>query len=286
MTDPTPRRHALEDLRWIHAGVPAAIVLLAAVLIAMIVGPGALFAQMGMTLVLAGLILAAFAPAVLAPLAAHRWTGAAIASIVVAMLVLNLVSLTLPRVGPFAGLGWNWQGKTLDLVWCLALIMLLTPDQRREIGWTWRVNPGTLPAALVNIAIIAIVGFFLLGPGADGGLTLERVLFVTTHPNLVEEIVFRGFMLALLDRAFPPRWTFSGARIGWGVVLTAWLFGLIHGIHLGPDGAVVFDPVWLAMTFVAGLLFGWLRALTGSLWPVFLAHCAPEAGILFALWLR
>lgn len=279
-------RSVLTGLRWRHAGVPVAIVLLAAIAVAVLAGPQAVFMETGTALALAGLTLAASAPVALLALAGNRWTGAMAVGIVAGLFVLNLLSLMLPRVGPFAGLEWNWQGKTLDLVWCLALVALLTPEQRKEIGWTWRINPGTLPVALVNIALIAIVGFFLLGPGADGGLTLERLLFDTTHPNLVEEIVFRGFMLALLDRAFPPRWTFSGARIGWGVVLTAWLFGLVHGVQWGPDGAVVFDPAWLAATFVAGLVFGWLRALTGSLWPVFLAHCAPEVGILFSLWLR
>lgn len=283
MTDPAP---VLAGLQWRYAGLPVTIVFLAAAVVAAFVGPQAVFMETGKALMFAALILGAFAPAALLALAGHRWTGATAVWIVAGLFVLNLVSLTLPRVGPFAGLDWNWQDKTLDLVWCLALIALLTPGQRREIGWIWRVNPGTLPMALVNIAIIAIVGFFLLGPGANGGLTLERVLFDTTHPNLVEEIVFRGFMLALLDRAFPPRWTFSGARIGWGVMLTAWLFGLVHGIHPSTDGAVVFDPAWLAATFVAGLVFGWLRALTGSLWPAFLAHCAPEIGVLFALWLR
>jgi membrane protease YdiL (CAAX protease family) len=76
---------------------------------------------------------------------------------------------------------------------------------------------------------------------------------------------------------------FGGARIGWGVVLTAWLFGLVHGIALDADGVMIFSPAYLLLTFVAGLVLGWIRALTGSLWPVFLAHVAPEAGVLLAL---
>jgi membrane protease YdiL (CAAX protease family) len=163
---------------------------------------------------------------------------------------------------------------------------MLSPQMRREIGWTLATRPGTLPVAFINIAILAIAGFALLGSASDQDLTLERVLFDTTHPNLVEEIVFRGFMLALLDRAFGTRWTFGGARIGWGVVLTAWLFGLVHGIALDADGALVFSLPYLLLTCVAGLVLGWIRALTGSLWPAFLAHAAPEAGILLALVVR
>lgn len=233
---------------------------------------------------LAGLTLLAFLP--LAAIGARgereRWIAIALVALVYA---LNLFVLTLPRFGPFAGLDWNWQGKTLDLVWMLGVIALLAPAQRRAIGWTWQVRPGTLAIAAVNIAILALAGFLLAGvaPGRmAGGLSLERVLFDLSHANLVEEIAFRGFMLALLDRVFARHWAFGGARIGWGVVLTAWLFGLVHGITF-TDGVLGFDPVWLSFAFVMGLVLGWIRTLTGSLWPAFLAHTAPEAGMLAAL---
>lgn len=274
------------DPRWQHGAVPAAIILAAAAVVATQAGPEAVLAQAGTALGVSGLILVCAAPAAILALSRHRWRGAWALAIVGALLTFNLLSLTLPRIGPFAGLDWNWQGKTLDLVWCLAVIALLSRDQRLEIGWTWRTRPGTLPMAFTNIGIMALVGFMLMAGGAlgpDGGLTLERVLFDTTHPNLVEEIVFRGFMLALLDRAFPPAWAVSGARIGWGTVLCAWLFGLVHGVVPGPDGGIAFDPLWLVVTFVTGLVIGWIRALTGALWPAFLAHAAPEIGILFAL---
>jgi len=237
--------------------------------------------------VLAGLTLLAFLP--LAALAARsereRWNAMALVALVYA---LNLFVLTLPRLGPFAGLDWNWQGKTLDLIWMLGIIALLPPAQRRAIGWTWQVRPGTLAIAAVNIAILALAGFLLAGvaPGRLlGGLSLERVLFDLSHANLVEEIAFRGFMLALLDRVFARHWPFGGTHIGWGVVLTAWLFGLVHGITFS-EGVLHFDATWLAVAFVMGLVLGWLRTLTGSLWPAFLAHTAPEAGILLALALR
>jgi len=57
------------------------------------------------------------------------------------------------------------------------------------------------------------------------------------------------------------------------------LFGLVHGVSLSPNGALVFDPVWLFASVVMGFV-GWIPSLTGSLWPAFLAHCAPETGIL------
>ena len=272
----------LAGLNWRHAAVPLGVVAAAAIAVSISAGIGPMAMAASEALMAGGLIVLLWL-LVAAPLAL-RTGRAMIALLVVALLFLvNLVGLSLPRVGFFAGLDWNWQGKTLDLIWCLLLVGLLGRAQRREIGWTWETRPGSLPVAFANIAILAAAGFLLGGAGQV--LTPERVLFDTTYPNLVEEIVFRGLMLALLDRAFPPGWTVSGARIGWGVVLTAWLFGLVHGVAITPDG-IVFDPGWLAITFVAGLVFGWLRALTGSLWPAFLAHCAPEIGVLIAIALR
>lgn len=277
----------LSGLDWRHAALPFGVVAIAAYFVSLVTGLDTVGVAVGNALLLGSvivlLLLVVAAPAV--------WragkSGIVVIFTVALFFLVNLIGLSLPRVGFFAELEWNWQGKTLDLIWCLLLIGLLNPQIRGEIGWTWETRPGTLPVAFVNVGILVIVGFIALGSnglgGATRGLTFERILFDASYPNLVEEIVFRGFMLALLDRAFGTPWTFAGARIGWGVVLTAWLFGLGHGIVLDTERMLVFDPVYLVMTFFAGLVFGWIRALTGSLWPAYLAHAAPEAGILLAL---
>lgn len=287
MTDRAAPKALYADLRWRHATVPAVVVGLAAIFVIGIVGFDVVLDQMHKTSLLLGAILMLLLPLAILALVQNRWVGIVAMVAVVWLFTVNLVSLSLPRIGFFSELDWNWQGKTLDLIWCLLLIGLLSPRVRREIGWTWATYPGTLPVAFINIAILVVVGFFVLGADASNsdaqGATLERLLYDASYANLVEEIVFRGFMLALLDRAFGKRWRFSGAQIGWGVVTTAWLFGLAHGIALSPDGALSFDPFYFIMTFVAGLLFGWIRALTGSLWPAYLAHTAPEVGILLAL---
>lgn len=212
----------------------------------------------------------------------------AAASIALGLLGISILLGHMLRVGFFATLDWNWQYKTVELLWLLALIAMMPQVLREEIGWRLSINPGTLGSALVNIFIWFVIGIVLVVTGGGllpqpGTLTVERVLFDTTYPNLVEEILFRGLILALLDRALPPRWSIFGARIGWGVVLTALLFGLVHGISAGPDSPLVFDPVWLGQTFAMGLVLGWIRALTGSLWPAFLGHAAPEIGIVVGL---
>jgi membrane protease YdiL (CAAX protease family) len=76
---------------------------------------------------------------------------------------------------------------------------------------------------------------------------------------LPEEMFFRGYLLQRLEERFPPHQRLAGAPVGWALVLSAVLFALGHVL-------VDFNPQRLAVFFPA-LVFGWMRALTGSLAP-------------------
>lgn len=80
-----------------------------------------------------------------------------------------------------------------------------------------------------------------------------------------EEIVFRGYLHALLRRFLSP----SAAILVGGAV-----FGLLHGLHYALPIAVL------------GCWFGWLRERTGALLPSLLAHSLHNAVVLAvaALW--
>lgn len=90
---------------------------------------------------------------------------------------------------------------------------------------------------------------------------------------LPEELFFRGFLLAKLERAFPPRRRILGGGIGWALILTSALFALIH---IPKDG----DPRALA-TFFPALLFGWMRSATGSILASTLVHAGSNILIRF-----
>jgi len=81
---------------------------------------------------------------------------------------------------------------------------------------------------------------------------------------LPEELFFRGFLLELLERRFPPKRRILGGGVGLALVLSAAAFALIH---LPKDG----DPRALA-TFFPGLLFGWMRSATGSILASTVTH--------------
>jgi membrane protease YdiL (CAAX protease family) len=75
---------------------------------------------------------------------------------------------------------------------------------------------------------------------------------------LPEELFFRGFLLGLLEKKFPPKRRLLGGGVGLALVLSSAAFALIHLPKYGGD------PRELA-TFFPGLLFGWMRSATGSI---------------------
>ena len=90
---------------------------------------------------------------------------------------------------------------------------------------------------------------------------------------LPEELFFRGFLLRLLERRFPPRRRFLGGGIGLALVLSSLAFALIHIPKAG-------DPRTLA-TFFPGLVFGWMRSATGSILASTLTHAGSNILIRF-----
>jgi hypothetical protein len=105
---------------------------------------------------------------------------------------------------------------------------------------------------------------------------VETLLFQLTMPGIDEEIVFRGILLLLLDRAFGTPWKVLGANVGWGWLISSMLFGLIHGIGFtGSHFQFSLAPIIIAG--VTGLVIGWLRERSGSLYPAIVLHATVDA---------
>ncbi|WP_157975696.1 CPBP family intramembrane glutamic endopeptidase [Brachybacterium sp. YJGR34] len=209
------------------------------------------------------------------------WTAVAVVAYGVMLTSLSGRILTLPL---FAGLQGNWQGKILDLLWVGILFLLLRRWAREETGLRGRLVPGSARPALIAITVVLalFVGLgavaALTGEDAGRAVGMEQIVWDATLPNLTEELIWRGMMLAVLDRALPPSRRVLGAPLGWGAVLTAVVFGLGHMILLGADGSWSLSVGGGLFATAMGLAFAWIRSLTGSIWPAFALHCAPELG--------
>jgi membrane protease YdiL (CAAX protease family) len=88
-----------------------------------------------------------------------------------------------------------------------------------------------------------------------GEATLLSIVSVTAAP-LMEELFFRGFLYPVLARRLGT---------GVGVLITAALFGLLHGAQLGYSWAVL-------IIFLVGLALTIVRAVTNSVAASFLTH--------------
>jgi membrane protease YdiL (CAAX protease family) len=85
---------------------------------------------------------------------------------------------------------------------------------------------------------------------------------------LPEEFFFRGYLQTQFDRVWGKPYTLLGAQCGLGLPGAAALFAACHVIHGGPVRLIVFFP---------GLLYGWLRARTGTIAVPALYHAASNA---------
>ncbi|MFO0749496.1 MAG: MrtP family glutamic-type intramembrane protease [Myxococcota bacterium] len=111
------------------------------------------------------------------------------------------------------------------------------------------------------------------GEASDDGLVsgsrdlLWLLAYIVIHLGLValpEEHFFRGYLMARLDRVFGTPRSLMGVRVGWGLVLAALFFALLHPILIpGAHRLLVFFPA---------LLFGWLRQKQGALGAAILVH--------------
>jgi uncharacterized protein len=82
-------------------------------------------------------------------------------------------------------------------------------------------------------------------------------LFISTSAALIEELVYRGFLLFLLAGIFP------GLSVYLCILISSILFGLAHTYQ---------GPVGVLKTGTVGLLFALIYVCTGSLLPGILLH--------------
>jgi membrane protease YdiL (CAAX protease family) len=103
---------------------------------------------------------------------------------------------------------------------------------RRWVGWAagdLRLPPGFALLAFFQLLVVAVP----------------------------EELFFRGYLMERLEQRWPARRQILGAPVGLALVVSSALFAIGHL-------AVIPNPQRLAVFFPA-LLFGWMRARTGSI---------------------
>lgn len=97
---------------------------------------------------------------------------------------------------------------------------------------------------------------------------ISTVLYMLFFVGIGEELFFRGYVQSRLNQAFGRPYKLWGASFGWGMFLTALLFGLSHVLSPANPGHVA----WGLWTFAFGLVLGHLREKSGSFLAPAVAH--------------
>ena len=81
--------------------------------------------------------------------------------------------------------------------------------------------------------------------------SILMALSVSILTPILEELLFRGFILGVLLKCYDDRTS---------IVISALIFAIVH------------EPIAYGMAFGGGLLYGWLRVKTGSIIPSMVTH--------------
>jgi uncharacterized protein len=151
-------------------------------------------------------------------------------------------------------------------------------------------------SSLLAVAVLLLCARFLTSRAAGGGALLGIALpmLVAGDPALGrmgsvlvfhvlflgpgEEILFRGYVQSRLNEAFGRPWTYRGVPTGWGLPMTAALFGVFHLLSL-PElyaGRLALDWGSGISATAWGLFFGFLREWSGSVVAPALVHGVPQ----------
>jgi membrane protease YdiL (CAAX protease family) len=163
----------------------------------------------------------------------------------------------------------------------LLMLLVITPDGYHRAGWAelalHHAGFRYWPLALLGPSAVLVASYgaaTLLGVLSwrfepDAAINLAINIVIISFFAFFEEIGWRGYMLPKLATRYPRT--------------APALVGFLHGVwHLplmllttayNPAGnRLIVVPLFLAVLTVAGILYGYLRNASGSLWPVVIAH--------------
>ena len=193
-------------------------------------------------------------------------------SLAIAILLANFLVLELAgRLQDWAHLpissDWNWFGKITSIAFS-CLVLACSPWLRQNVGLSWRQAPGSARLSVgcfVAYLACAIGLGFLMPPMA---FSADTLLFQFFMPGIDEELLIRGILLALFERAFGQSPMSCRLRFGYAALITSVIFGLPHAISV-VDGQYQFSFLEFSITAIWAAVAALVRTRSGSLlWPM------------------
>lgn len=226
----------------------------------------------------------------------RRRSAVALASTIIGLAIFNVARAHV--IDTAAGVATNllMAGALAGVAGWVTLSAAELGTERSRVRAGARVGAAASGVVLVVLLVAALVPT-LAGPMDDQRVAVPAtqmlVHVLVTIPLgtvVLEELAFRGVLLALLRRRLPT---------GWAVVADSVLFGLWHiapalasaganpataGVASSSAGLVATAGATVLTTAVAGVIFCWLRLRSGSLLAPALAHVATNSVAFAVAW--
>lgn len=194
--------------------------------------------------------------------------------IFIAYFLLDSVLTVLPwqySTLQFIGMQMNWEGKIFSYLGLLVALAIIGKSNWPAIGFR-----SSEPAAkkysrftLSVVSVIVLIYGFLIGGYSP---SVESALFQLLMPSIIEEMVYRGILLWVINEVLSKPFKIGETVFGYGAIITSLLFGLWHGFSISSNFEI--DLNWGALIITSGLgfLLALTRERTGSLQLPILLH--------------
>ena len=169
----------------------------------------------------------------------------------------------------------------------LAIVLLFFSLNRYQ----QKPEPGR-KTTLTNITVLAAITFapivINLALGRFSGRVASTVLWQLVFSGFGEELKWRGYFQSRLNHGFGRPYKTFGVQFGPGLLITAVLFGISHGLNTFNPliGHWSFQWEWALFTLFSGLFFGIVREKSQDILAPGILHGVPDAfgeaiGIIF-----
>jgi len=185
--------------------------------------------------------------------------------------VLDQVTLESLQNIHFNDLHYNWLGKSAEIVLGLLFVYTAGILTKKEIGFTANMQHLKKVAGIIIVALSVglVIQYYASGVKKVDGI--ETFLFQITLPGIAEELIYRGILLGLLNKAYNGQLVIWQTPIGWGAILTSVLFALVHAFTFYSHG-FDFNALYFINTFAIGLLIAYIKEKSQSLLPGIVYH--------------
>lgn len=197
-----------------------------------------------------------------------------IAIFFVLFLLWSVLTTGLSGLRLFETQQWNWTGKLITLLLGLFFIYRSKLLSSKETGLKARFAPGSFKPVLIMlmaaVAIRAVIYFALQTPSSY--FHAETVLFQGSLLAISDEIIFRGILLALLNKIFTSKEDLFGFNLSWGILISSLLFGLTQGFFLQDGLHLQINLVRILLSFFTGIIAAMLKERSESIIPAIVFH--------------